>query len=182
MRLSPPRTIRVVAAAATQPADDLRRSRGGAATQLTWAAAERRPNKPRPDGGLVVAQVALRNDLWKVCVEDTQLNRWSFNEFLLELHGIDGRPGSAATHAGIGRVDAVRILQPEYDLGFQHPLEEADRRRLAGHRAPGQPPLTIEIVPDAGHYWNLEYPLSYAQRVRDMALDVFASHPCCPPR
>lgn len=75
-------------------------------------------------------------------------------------------------------------MQPDYDLKppGQHPLEFWDRQRLNSHRTPGQPPLKFEIVEDAGHYWNLEYPLMYAQRVRDMALDVFADHPRCPPR
>ncbi|KAK7248133.1 hypothetical protein SO694_00080119 [Aureococcus anophagefferens] len=130
------------------------------------------------------ATAALRNDLWRTCIQETRLNRFSFNHFLVELHGVDGRPGSAATHAGFGDVDDVRIMQPDYDLKppGQHPLEFWDRQRLNSHRTPGQPPLKFEIVEDAGHYWNLEYPLMYAQRVRDMALDVFADHPRCPPR
>ena len=120
--------------------------------------------------------VALREALWKICIQETRLNRFSFNHFLVELHGVDGRPGSHATHAGFGSVDDVRILQPDYDLKRpgQHPLEFFDKQRLQAHRRPGQSSLTFEIIPDAGHYWNLEYPLLYAQKVREMARDVFA--------
>ena len=102
----------------------------------------------------------------------------SFNHMMPELYGGDGAPGSAATHAGFGFVDDVRIVQPDVDLKppGQHPLEFWDKQRLNGHRAPGQPPITFEVVDKAGHYWNLEYPLLYARRVREMARDVFADH------
>jgi hypothetical protein len=121
------------------------------------------------------ATKAWREQLWAACIVETRLNIKSFNHMLPELHGAGGAPGSAATHAGFGFVEDVRIVQPDVDLKppGQHPLEFFDRQRLAAHRKPGQPPLVFEIVDDCGHYWNLEYPLRYVRQVREMAHDVF---------
>lgn len=116
-----------------------------------------------------------REALWTAYISETRLNIYSFNHMLPELHGVGEAPGSAATHAGFGFVEDVRILQPDVDLKppGQHPLEFFDRQRLANNRRPGQGPLVFEIIEDCGHYWNLEYPLLYLRKVREMAHDVF---------
>ncbi|KAH8060125.1 serine aminopeptidase [Aureococcus anophagefferens] len=94
----------------------------------------------------------------------------------LFLHGCTTDFSAPEIHAKFGDLNKIFDRQEAIYGDMKFP------GALNSHRTPGQPPLKFEIVEDAGHYWNLEYPLMYAQRVRDMALDVFADHPRCPPR